>query len=298
MRTAVVTGAGRGLGYFVAEQLAAAGWRVVLTTRSEQQAATAIASIRVRVPSADLQRIELDLASLESVRAAADALAAFAPIDALVNNGGDTSQHRVRRETVDGFERTVGTNAWGPWAFTAGVFPLLAPDARVVWLGSLSTRIVRADLDDPEASARRFAPFRQYGVSKHLQHAFAFELDRRLRASGSGIRSVLVHPGYAVDAATSPRPGITDLAGTGQRVLEAAMWPIVQGKERGGLPIVHAVLGDDVAGGDFWGPRFWLKGDPVRTRPVRSSADPEFTRRAWELAAQRTGIPSPAPPAP
>lgn len=295
MKTAVITGAGRGLGYFAAEKLAAAGWRVVITTRSAQQGEHAIASIRSRVPGADVQRVELDLASRESVARAADALAAFAPIDALVNNGGDTSQPRRRQETVDGFERTVGTNAWGPWALTARLFPSLAPDARVVWLGSLATRLVAPHADDLEAEHRRYAAFTQYGVSKHLQHAFALELDRRLRAAGSGIRSVLVHPGYAVDAVASPRPGITDRASRGQRIAERAMTPFVQGKDGGALPAVHAVLGDDVQGGDFWGPAQTMKGRPVRVRPNRRSASPAFGAHAWAEAERRTGIPSPLP---
>lgn len=293
MKTAVVTGAGRGLGYFVAEQLAGAGWRVVITTRSAAQADTAIASIRAQVPGADVHRVELDLADLSSIERAADALAAFAPIDALVNNGGDTSQPKRRRTTVDGFERTVGTNAWGPFALTARLFPLLSPDARVVWLGSLSTRLVAPHPEDFEADRRRYDAFTQYGVSKHLQHGFALELDRRLRAAGSGIRSVLVHPGYAVDGTAAKRPGITDRASRAQRFFEAAMRPIVQGKDRGALPAVHAVLGDDVRGGDFWGPAQTLKGRPTRVKPNARSASPAFGAAAWAAAESRTGLATP-----
>jgi NAD(P)-dependent dehydrogenase (short-subunit alcohol dehydrogenase family) len=295
VKTAVVTGAGRGLGYFAAEQLAAAGWRVVITTRSAEQGEHAMASIRSQVPDADVRRVELDLASLDSVERAADALAAFGPIDALVNNGGDTSQPRKRRVTADGFEQTVGTNAWGPFALTARLFPSLAPDARVVWLGSLSTRLVGTHADDLEAEHRRYNAFTQYGISKHLQHAFALELDRRLRASGSGIKSVLVHPGYAVDAAASPRAGITDRASRGQRIAEGAMGLFTQGKDRGAWPAVHAVVAENIEGGEFWGPAQTLRGRPVRVKPNSRSASPAFGAAAWAEAERRTGVAFPLP---
>ncbi len=108
----------------------------------------------------------------------------------------------------------------------------------MVWLGSLSTRLVGTHVDDLEAEHRRYDAFTQYGVSKHLQHAFALELDRRLRASGSRIRSVLAHPGYALDATAEPRAGITDRGSRGQRLGERLIAPFTQGKTgaRGGGP--------------------------------------------------------------
>ena len=295
-RTAVITGAGRGLGYFTAERLAEAGWRVILTTRSAADGDRAMASIRERVPGARSHRVELDLGSLASVERAADEIAAYAPIHALVNNGGDTSQPRRRQTTVDGFERTVGVNAWGPFSLTARLFPSLAPNARIVWLGSLSTRLVAPDLDDLEAQRRRYSAFHQYGTSKHLQHAFALELDRRLRSSGSGMRSVLVHPGYALDAGAASRPGITDRGSTGQRIVETLMRPVTQGKDRGADPTVHAVLGEEVAGGDFWGPAGTLKGRPTRLKPNPRSASPEFGAAAWAAAEAATGVEFPVEP--
>src|SRR3954464_9243492 len=87
-KTVVVTGASAGLGYHAAEQLAAAGHRVVLATRSPERAAAAERSIRQQVPTAELEQLHVDLADLDSVRAAADTLAGLGPVDALVNNAG------------------------------------------------------------------------------------------------------------------------------------------------------------------------------------------------------------------
>jgi NAD(P)-dependent dehydrogenase (short-subunit alcohol dehydrogenase family) len=284
-KTVVVTGAGRGVGYFVAEQLAAAGARVILTTRGDT---AALDSIRSRVPSASLELVTLELGSLTSIRSAAQRLADLGPIDVLVNNAGKTSGSRRREITDDGLEIMVGTNAYGPFALTALLLPSVTE--RVVNLGSLSTRLARAGLGDLEQSAGKYSVSRAYAYSKHAVHAFAFELDRRLRASGSDIRSILAHPGFALDGNASPRPGITDRSSSGQRVAERLMRPIAHGKDRGAWPVVRAATDPDAAGGEFYGPSRSVTGRPVLTKPVAQSADPAFGGEFWRLAERATGV--------
>jgi NAD(P)-dependent dehydrogenase (short-subunit alcohol dehydrogenase family) len=287
-KTLVVTGAGRGIGYFVAEQLAAAGARVVLTTRSSGQADVALASIRERVPAAQLEYVPLDLASLSSVREAVGGIAALGPIDVLINNAGNTSVRSIREVTEDGFEKTIGTNALGPFALTALLFPSLTPTARVVSLGSLSTRLQRADLTDLQSE--RYSASRAYALSKHAMHAFAFELDRRLRGSGSGILSLLAHPGFALDGNAQKRAGITDRDSRAQRAAERLLRPMAHGKDRGAWPVVRAATDPDAAGGQFYGPRRSVTGRPALTTPVAQSASPEFGAEFWRLAEEATGV--------
>lgn len=289
-RTVVVTGAGRGVGYFVAEGLAAAGARVVLTTRSASQAEVALASIRARVPDAQLEHVTLDLASLASVRTAAKELAAYAPIDVLVNNAGRTSAPRRRETTADGFETMVGTNAYGPFALTALLWPSLSRDARVIWLGSLATRLSKADLADLQQERGRFSVSRAYAASKHAVHAIALELDRRARARGLAVRSILAHPGFALDATSARRAGITDTGSVGQKLGDWLLRPMAHGKDRGAAPVIRAATDPDVQGGQFFGPRFSTVGRPAPTTPVVQSAEPAFGAEVWRLAEEATGV--------
>jgi NAD(P)-dependent dehydrogenase (short-subunit alcohol dehydrogenase family) len=284
-KTIVVTGAGRGVGYFAAEQLAAAGARVIFTTRGET---TALDSIRARVPGAQVEQVTLELGSLASIRAAAAELAALGPIDVLINNAGKTSGSRQRETTADGLEIMVGTNAYGPFALTALLFPAIT--GRVVSLGSMATRLARADLSDLEQSAGRYSVSKAYAYSKHGVQAFALELDRRLRASGSGIRSVLAHPGFALDGSASPRPGITDRNSALQRFGERLLRPMAHGKDRGAWPVVRAAIDPDAAGGEYYGPSRSVTGPPVLTTPVAQSADPAFGAEFWRLAEEATGV--------
>ena len=290
-KTIVVTGAGRGVGYFVAEQLAATRARIILTTRTPADGQRAAASIRAHVPTADLETVTLDLASLASIRSAATELAAFAPIDVLINNAGKTSGSRTRETTADGLEVMVGTNAYGAFALTALLFPYLAPDARIIGLGSMATRLTKADITDLEQARGSFSVAKAYAYSKHGVHAFALELDRRLRASGSGIQSLLAHPGFALDGNNEAlRPGIADRASAGQRFAERMMRPVAHGKDRGAWPVVRAAIDPDARGGQFYGPRRSVTGPPMLLEPVAQSASPVFGSAFWRLAQEATGV--------
>jgi NAD(P)-dependent dehydrogenase (short-subunit alcohol dehydrogenase family) len=268
-RTAVVTGGNAGIGFHVSRQLARAGARVVLASRSPEKARAAIERIRAELPGASLSFVRLDLASLASVRTAAAEIRALGPIDVLVNNAGRTDTIAGRQETEDGLELVVGTNALGPFALTGLVLPSLAPEGRVVGLGSFATRLVRLDTADLQ-SQRVYRPFRAYGLSKHAVHALGFELARRLEAAGRGQRSLVAHPGFSLDRGAFPF--------------------VLQSKERGAWPVVRAALDPDAGNGTFWGPRFGLTGPPRQAEPVAASRAAKAGAEVWRQAESATGV--------
>lgn len=289
-KTIVVTGGNAGIGYFVSEQLARAGAHVIMASRSRQKADYAAESIRLRVPGAEVGYVQLDLSSLESIREAADGIRSLGPIDVLINNAGATSGSKKRATTADGLEFVVGTNAFGPFALTAQVFPAMAPGARIVELGSMATRIVKLDATDLQSEREPFRFFTAYGYSKHAMHAFAFELQRRLSAAGSSVESLLAHPGYAVDVFAPKRPGITDGRPAGKQALDVLARPIAHGKDRGAWPVVRAAIDPDARGGEFYGPKRSVTGRPVAIEPVESSASEAFGLEFWRQAERATGV--------
>ncbi len=289
-RTIVVTGGSTGIGYWASEQLASAGARIVIAARYAPKAAEAIASIRARVPGADVTHVPLDLTSLASVRQAAVAIADLGGADVLVNNAGLVISPARRQTTSDGLELLVGGNFVGHFALTALVFPVLRD--RVVGLGSFATRMTPLEPDDL-MSEKRYRPFRAYAFSKHAVHGFAFELDRRLRAAGDARRSLLAHPGYAVNELSEKRPGVISNSHGWQRLSGYLSAPAGQGKDHGAWPVVRAAIDPDAESGDFYGPRdlLGLRGTPVVHAPVASSASPEFGAKLWTLAEQWSGVP-------
>ncbi|MFF0739260.1 SDR family NAD(P)-dependent oxidoreductase [Streptomyces sp. NPDC004111] len=289
-RTFLVTGGNAGIGYFVAEQLAGTGAVVVLGSRDPAKADAAAATIRMRVPGARVQHLRLDLADLPSLEAAVGELDVDR-LDAVVHNAGVALDDPPRLETGDGHELMFGTNHLGHFALTRWLAPLLsaAPAARVVTVGSFAARSERLDLDDPQ-SRRDYRPKRTYGRSKLAQMSFGFELDRRLRAAGSTVLSVVAHPGGALDSLTPSRPPV-HVAGPGARLRAAPAGLLVQGKDAGAWPVVRAVLDPEVAGGQLWGPRvFGLRGAPRREPVPAHMADRAVAARLWAVSSALTGV--------
>jgi NAD(P)-dependent dehydrogenase (short-subunit alcohol dehydrogenase family) len=290
-RRVVITGANAGLGYFVAEQLAATGARVVLACRDEKRAARAVESIVAVVPDADLQVVITDLADLASVRSAAEQIMADGPVDVLVANAGVVGSRR-RRVTTDGFEVQFGTNHLGHFALVSHLLPALtaAEAGRIVHLGSIAHRFTRLDLDDP-MMVSKYRGHRAYSRSKLAVMVFGFELDLRLRAAGSTVTSVVAHPGFALENLSEKRAGITR-----RRWLPAPivglMRTVSQGKDQGARPLTYAAVGADVHGGEYWGPDGWfqLTGAPALVKAQRHAHNRKVAARLWNLSARLTRV--------
>ncbi|WP_411138341.1 SDR family NAD(P)-dependent oxidoreductase [Streptomyces sp. C10] len=288
-RIFLVTGGNAGIGYFTAEQLAATGAVVVLGSRDAAKADAAMASIRSRVSGAQVRHLQLDLADLSSLKTAVDRLDVD-HLDAVVHNAGVALDDPPRRETEDGHELMFGTNHLGHFALTQWLAPLLsaAPAGRVVTVGSFAARSERLDLGDLQ-STQDYRSKRTYGRSKVAQMCFGFELDRRLRAVGSTVLSVVAHPGGALDSLTPSRPPVrTTTPGERLRALPAGL--LVQGKDAGAWPVVRAVLDSEVRGGQLWGPRaFGLRGRPRREPVPSHMADPAVAARLWAASVELVG---------
>ena len=284
-RTILVTGANAGIGYWCAEILAGHGARVLLGCRSTERAEVAASSIRAHAPGADLGIVPLDLGSLVSITAAAASMGER--IDAVICNAGVKAADRGAR-TADGLDLMVGTNFVGHFALIARLGDVLADDARVVAVGSLAHRF--AEIDPATLAQPWTGPsLRQYGRSKAALMAFAFELNRRWR--GSARSALCAHPGYAVDPLTPHRDGLADVS-TVTRALAALSRPLVQGKDAGAAPIVHAAVAADATGGDYWGPGGLLefRGAPRRVAASAQVRSVDVGAELWAVAEHMAGV--------
>ncbi|AUI59393.1 SDR family NAD(P)-dependent oxidoreductase [Amycolatopsis sp. BJA-103] len=285
-KTFLVTGGNAGIGYFAAEQLAGTGATVLLGSRNAAKADAAMASIRSQVPDAKLGHLRLDLSDLSSIKSSVDTLG-IERLDAVVCNAGVLLEEQPRQETAEGHELTFATNHLGHFVLVHHLMPLLeaAEAGRVVTTGSFVGKSAELDLDDLQTK-RDYQPKRTYARSKLAQMLFAFELDRRLRAAGSTVLSVVDHPGGALDSLTPSRPVHP---APGGRKFPAGL--LLQGKEAGAWPAVRAVLDPAVRGGEMFGPRvFGLRGEP-RLEPVRGKlADTALAARSWAASVGLTGV--------
>ncbi len=289
-RTTLVTGVSvGGLGYFDALELARHGARVVLAGRSAGKLAETAEAIRAEVPDASLEQLVVDLADLSSVRAAAGAAASFGPLDLLVNNAGIMAPPYSR--TVDGFESQLGTNHFGPFLLTGLLLPQLTPGARVVTVSSQMHRVaVRAPLGDPMAKSRPYLRWIAYSQTKLANLLFTFELDRRLRESGSSVSALAAHPGYAgTHLVANGRFGRS--AGGLASIFDKGNRLISQPPAIGAWPTLMAATAD-LPGSTYCGPSGLGEsaGPPQLVGWSRLAGSRSAQRELWELSERVTGI--------
>jgi NAD(P)-dependent dehydrogenase (short-subunit alcohol dehydrogenase family) len=189
----LVTGVSAGLGVETARALAAHGAQVVGAARDVAKAERAATGIRAQAAGGGgLELVELDLASLKSVRACADELiAAGRPFDAVIANAG--VMRTPFGHTADGFETQFGTNHLGHFVLVNRIASLIAPGGRLVNVASSGHRYSDIDLDDPGFERTPYDPTIAYGRSKTANILFAVEFDRRHKTRG--VRATALHPG-------------------------------------------------------------------------------------------------------
>lgn len=190
----LVTGVSAGLGVETARSLAAHGARVVGAARDLKKAAAATADVRKDADAngGSFELVELDLASLESVRACADRLVKKGePFDVVIANAGVMAT--PFGHTSDGFETQFGTNHLGHFVLINRIASLIKDGGRLINLSSSGHRFSNVDLDDPNFERTPYEPFVAYGRSKTANILFAVAFDKRHRSRG--VRAAAVHPG-------------------------------------------------------------------------------------------------------
>jgi NAD(P)-dependent dehydrogenase (short-subunit alcohol dehydrogenase family) len=282
-RTAVVTGSNSGIGYEAALALAQHGAAVVLACRDLERAEGAVASIRAAAPGATVSTLQLDLASLASVRRAAEQLCgAYDHLDLLIDNAGLMFPPYGRTE--DGFELQIGTNHLGHFALTGLVLDRLmaTPGSRVVAVSSMAHRMGAIDFDDLEFERRRYSRFVAYGQSKLANLLFMYELQRRLGAAHAETIALAAHPGIASTQLSRFLPGWT-------RPFSGVL---SQDARMGALPTLRAAVDPAAQGGEYYGPGGWMqtRGFPRRVESSARSHDATVQRRLWERSEELTGV--------
>jgi NAD(P)-dependent dehydrogenase (short-subunit alcohol dehydrogenase family) len=190
----LVTGVSAGLGVETARSLAAHGAHVVGAARDLTKAKRATAQVEKEAAAngGSFELIELDLASLKSVRACADGLLAKGePFDGIIANAGVMAT--PFGYTADGFETQFGTNHLGHFVFVNRIAPLLRTGGRLINVSSAGHRYSNVDLVDPNFERTPYDPMVAYGRSKTANILFAIEFDKRHR--NRGLRAAAVHPG-------------------------------------------------------------------------------------------------------
>jgi NAD(P)-dependent dehydrogenase (short-subunit alcohol dehydrogenase family) len=284
-RNALVTGANAGIGFEIASALAAKGATVFLACRSPSKAADAAVRIHAKSPLSKIEIVPLDLGSLDSIKSATDLVASrMQGLDLLINNAGLMATDLSR--TADGFEMQIGVNHLGHFALTMHLLPLLskAQGSRIVTMSSIGHRRGKMDLADLNYEHRRYRRWEAYFQSKLANLLFSAELNRRLVASGGSSRSLAAHPGVAK----------TDLGSEGSSLTNRLLSPNTpfgsQSAQAGALPALRAATDAEAKGGEFYGPRWFLRGYPSKETPNKAARAEASAEALWRLSESLTNV--------
>lgn len=275
-RTVVITGATSGIGRAAAQRFAALGARVVLVARSRQRGDLAVAEIRAATGNEAVDLVVGDLASLQSIRAAAATITEQeAAVDVLVNNAGVLPASR--EVSADGFELTFATNVLGMVALTEGLLPRLVSSApaRVVNVSSGGMYTAKLDVDDLQTERRDFDGAAVYARTKRAQVVLTELWAERLRGAGVVFHSM--HPGWVAT------PGVQSSLPRFNKV----MGPLLRDAGQGADTIVWLGAADEPlrTTGQFWHDR---RIRPTHRAPFTRESD-EDRRRLWDAVHALAG---------
>ena len=290
-RIALVTGANSGLGLATARALAQGGATVLLACRQRSRG-EAVRQQLLPLARAGLEVIDLDLADLASVAAAASQVQReFGRLDLLINNAGVMAP--PRRLSRDGHELQFAVNHLGHFALTTALLPLLKQQsgARVVTVSSGAHYFGRIAFDDLQGE-RRYDPWTAYSQSKLANVMMALQLQEQLVAAGSSTLSIAAHPGLArtnLQAGSVAAKG-SWIEGLAYRLLD----PLFQSAAMGALPQLHAAVAPDARGGALYGPDGLanLGGWPVACKVAAAALDGSQRRRLWQASEELCGFSS------
>lgn len=289
-RTVLITGANSGIGLAAAKVLAVHGAGVVLGCRNRSKAEGALAEIEALEPRGSAEILEMDLADLDSVAAAAERFAAAHDrLDVLVNNAGVMGLPRT--ETLQGFEMQIGVNHLGHFALAGRLLPVIlrTPGSRVVVVSSLGHRSGRIDFDDLQ-SERSYSRAGAYFQSKLANLLYMNELQRRLAEAGADTIATGAHPGVSSTNLTQGIGGWADRLFQVTSLLSDLV--ITQPPAGGALPTLRAATDPAAVGGDYFGPDSFneFRGAPKKVGMTRAARNMDDAARLWALSEELTGV--------
>jgi NAD(P)-dependent dehydrogenase (short-subunit alcohol dehydrogenase family) len=255
-----------------------------MACRNMDKAENAKNDILERVPDADLEIMELDLASLSSVRSFAEAFREkYDKLDLLINNAGVMVP--PYSTTEDGFELQFGVNHLGHFLLAARLIDLMpdTSDSRIVSLSSIAHKRGSIHFDDLQWE-EKYSRQGAYSQSKLACLMFADELNRKLKTEGKEMLSVAAHPGVSPTELSRHLPSWLT-------ALFKIIGPLfTHAPEKGAQPILKAALDTTVSGGDYYGPQGFreMKGGPGHAGRADVAMDQPAVEKLWKVSEELT----------
>ena len=288
-KVVIVTGGNSGIGYEAAKEFARKGAQTILACRSMDKAQAALNTLKAEIPNAPANIMQLDLASLASVRQFAAAFKEqYDRLDILVNNAGIMAV--PYGTTEDGFEKQLGTNHLGHYALTGLLLDVLkqTPGARVVSISSTAHRTGNMNFDNlMYENGTDYTAFGAYGRSKLANLLFTSELQKQFQAHGVDATALAAHPG---GSNTNLQEDVGDRWYF--RMLMPVLRAVMQSAAMGALPTLRAAVDPSATGGEYYGPSglMEMRGYPVAVGSSDAAKSAADAQKLWDVSQELTGV--------
>lgn len=281
-KVVIVTGSSSGIGFEAARELAKKDATVIIAVRNVEKGNNAANKIRAEHKNADVHVLEIDLASLDSVKAFTKTFKEkFSKLDLLINNAGVMIPPYSKTE--DGFELQFGTNHLGHFALTGLLLDVIktTENSRIVNLASGAHKFGNLNFDDLNWGKRKYSAFKAYGDSKISNLYFTYELKRKFEENNISTKVTAAHPGWTATELQRH----SGLFGFLNPFFAMKQW-------QGALPTLRAAIDVNINNGDYFGPDGWQewKGFPVKVESNKLSHDESIAQKLWDVSEKLTGI--------
>ncbi|WP_375748880.1 oxidoreductase [Vibrio sp. HN007] len=280
-KVAIVTGGNTGLGFQSALTLAKAGCDVIIGCRDTRKGTEAMERVLQVVPDANIKVQHLDLTDFSSISAFTSSFTdQHQRLDILLNNAGVVNLSSLQH-TSQGHEMHFATNHLGHFCLTGHLLPTIkkTPNARVVTVSSGGYKFGEIRFDDLNWQIRPYHRVKSYGDSKLANMLFYRQLHHLFESNDVNAKSIAAHPGLTA----SERQQTEGIGGVLSRF---AASPIQCGVQ----PLLRACCDPECKSGDFIGPRFGIRGRPVKTSLNSSATDSEVAEKLWDYSSEVTGV--------
>jgi retinol dehydrogenase-14 len=281
----LITGANSGIGKETTKALAKKGATIVMACRNLTKANPVCEAIKQESGNRHIEVMQLDLASLSSIRQFARQFSQkYQKLNVLINNAGLSSM--TREETQDGFEKIMGTNYLGPFLLTNLLLPLLkqTPEARIINVSSDAYSYGQIDLEDIHLR-KNYKSFNAYASSKLAIVLSTQELAECLK--GTGITVNTLHPGHVDTNIWKIWPEDNWYRALFIKIIIGYIFMkwFMLSPEEGAQTVIYLASSDEVK--NITGEYFYKK-KPKEVSP--KCRDVELQKGLWQLSEKLTGL--------
>lgn len=274
-KTVIITGANTGIGIHTVIDLAKRGATVVMACRNMHKGGIALKEAKEKSDSENIDLMQLDLSSLNSVRKFAESFSSkYEKLNILINNAG--VMMCPYSKTEDGFEMHIGTNHFGHFVLTNLLLKKLIESvpARIINVSSIAHRRGKIDFDDINYNHRSYNSFAAYGQSKLANILFTKELHKKV--VNHGITVYAVHPGFVYTELSRNSKWASIFYNT---IVRAFAKTALQGAQTSIYCAIQEGL-EKNSGGYF--------ADSKLISSSSDSCNEEYAKKLWELSEEMT----------